>query len=91
MTFEELVSAIKEKGVTEATKKDIKAIIEAMFEVVKETVVDKKEEVRLSKYGKFMPYVSTKTVVRNPRTGETMSVKPKMKVKFKPFNTMIGE
>ncbi len=91
MTFEELVSAIKEKGVTEATKKDIKAIIEAMFEVVKETVVDKKEEVRLSKYGKFMPHVSTKTVARNPRTGETMSVKPKTKVKFKPFNTMIGE
>ena len=77
MTFEELVSAIKKKGVTKATKNDIKAIIKAMLEIVRETVVYKKEEVRLPKYGKFMPYVSTETVVRNSRTGETMSVKPK--------------
>lgn len=90
MTFEELVSAIKEKGVTEATKKDIKAIIEAMFEVVKETVVDKKEEVRVSKFGKFAPYTSSRTIARNPKTGDIVQIKPRTRVKFKPFNTMIG-
>ena len=64
------------------TQKDVQAVVDAGLDVIKNTVAS--EEVSFVGFGKFITSDKTERVMRNPRTGEQVTVPAKKSVKFKP-------
>lgn len=67
---------------TNMSKKDAKAFLEKMFEAVITNV--KKDEVQMPLIGKFVIVNRKERKGRNPKTGETITIKASKKLKFKP-------
>ena len=80
MNVKSLVKEISVK--TGFTQKDVQAVIDAELDVIKNTVIS--EEVSIVGFGKFVSADKPERVMRNPKTGEQVTVPSKKSVKFKP-------
>ena len=69
-------------GKTGFTQKDVQAVVDAGIDVIKNTVTS--EEVSLVGFGKFVTSDRAERVMRNPATGEQVTVPAKKSLKFKP-------
>ena len=69
-------------GKTGFTQKDVQAVVDAGVDVIKNTVAS--EEVSLVGFGKFVTSDRAERVMRNPATGEQVTVPAKKSLKFKP-------
>ncbi len=67
---------------TSVSKKDVKAIVDALVETVKEEV-KKDAEIRLIGFGTFKKVHREARKGRNPRTGETMDIAASDSLAFK--------
>lgn len=67
---------------TSVSKKDVKAIVDALVETVKEEV-KKDAEIRLIGFGTFKKVHREARKGRNPRTGETMDIAASDSLTFK--------
>lgn len=64
------------------TQKDVQAVVDSGLDVIKNTVTS--EEVSFVGFGKFVSTEKSERVMRNPRTGEQVTVPAKKSVRFKP-------
>jgi len=82
MTKAELIEAVaKEAG--DLTKANVQAVVDATFETIARVL---KEEKRFAVpgFGTFVVRARAGRTGRNPRTGETITIKPSKTVGFKP-------
>lgn len=81
MNKNELISAVAKA--TDFTKVDTKKVIEATFDVIKDSLVDG-NEIAITKFGTFKIDEVAERDARNPQTGEIIGKIPAHKVpKFK--------
>lgn len=80
MTKKELVAAMAEK--TEATKKTTEEALNALIEVIAETLGEG-EEVAIAGLGKFLVRERAARAGRNPQTGESITIEAKKAPAFK--------
>lgn len=80
MKKQELVSALAEK--TGLTKTDLNKVVDALPEVVKETCMDKGEEINLIGFGKFVRKVNPAHEGFNPLKREKIQVPEIHTLKF---------
>ena len=64
------------------TQKDVQTVVDTCLDVIKNTVTS--EEVSFVGFGKFISTEKAERVMRNPRTGEQVTVPAKKSVRFKP-------
>jgi len=82
MNKKELVDAIGAKVGKDITKKDVEAIVNAFTETVAD-VLKNGEKVQLVGFGTFEVAVREDREGRNPKTGETITIKGSKAPKFK--------
>lgn len=82
MKKEDLAGKLAEKGITK-TKKEGKAIIEGVFEVIAQELVNG-EEIAITGFGKFATRIAEARVGRNPKTGEAVDIPSRRVFKFIP-------
>lgn len=81
MNKTQLVEAVASKA--GSTQKDAKAILDAFFAVVGETVA-KNESIIVTGFGSFSVSERAARTGRNPSTGKEIQIPAKKVVKFKP-------
>jgi DNA-binding protein HU-beta len=81
MNKESLVSAVAAQF-EGATKKDVKVIVDEVFEQIKIAVASG-DQVKISGFGTFALAERASRVARNPRTGVEMNIPPFKAPKFK--------
>ncbi|MDO4462743.1 MAG: HU family DNA-binding protein [Bacteroidia bacterium] len=81
MNKTQLVEAVASKA--GSTQKDAKAVLDALFSVVGETVA-KSESIVITGFGTFGVSERAARTGHNPRTKETIEIPAKKVVKFKP-------
>lgn len=81
MNKSELISAVAEK--TELSKKDATSAVDAVFEVITETL-SKGEKVQLIGFGNFEVRARAARKGRNPQTGEEIDIPASNVPAFKP-------
>ncbi|QTA38378.1 HU family DNA-binding protein [Thermosipho ferrireducens] len=82
MSKKELVNAVAEK-VTGLKKKDIKVVVDAVFEAISEALA-KGEKVQLVDFGTFEVRKAAARTGVNPRTREKIKIPARKVPKFKP-------
>lgn len=85
MTKNELVEAIASN--TELTKTDVDKVINALTDVVTETLA-KGDKVAIKGFGNFEVRTRSERTGRNPRTGETMTIAASKSPAFKPSSAL---
>lgn len=85
MTKVELIRATAEKA--DATIKDTKVIVDALYDVIAETLVAG-ESITINGFGKYHTVTKDACVRRNPHTGESVNTPEKRYPKFKYSETM---
>lgn len=81
MNRSELVTLVAQQSQIEPTIVD--SVLDQTFELIALTLaVD--EEVALRGFGKFKPVHRSESSLRNPRTGESVSVGPRLSARFTP-------
>ena len=90
MNMTELVEKVAENcELPNVALKSVKHVIEeALAEIVAQ--LQKGEKVNLRNFGSFVVVTSGPRKTRNPRTGETLMVESRKRVKFKPSSSMKG-
>ena len=78
----ELIRKVSEE--TGKSQKDVKEILEKVEEVIKNTIVENKEEVKLNGFMMLKPEFKASRLVRNPKTNEKIMSKEHYVVKVKP-------
>lgn len=81
MTKADLVNLIFER--VGLPKTEIQKIVETVFETMKEALVEE-EILKISGFGVFTVRKKGKRVGRNPKTMETVEIKPRRVVTFRP-------
>ena len=79
MNQKDLFAAVQKK--TGSSLKDVKAVVEAFFEIVTKT--SKKEPVRTT-LGTFIVAKRAARMGRNPQTGEAIKIAASKKFRFRP-------
>lgn len=69
------------------SKAQTTVLFEEMFESIS-NILANGQDVSIPKFGKFQVSMQPERKARNPKTGETVMVPEKQKVKFKPSNTL---
>lgn len=69
------------------SKAQTQVVFEEMFDSIANLLANG-EDVSIPKFGKFQVSVQPERQARNPKTGETVTVPEKQKVKFKPSTTL---
>jgi len=72
------------------TQRDLEVLVTEAIACLKEIIV-KGEPIRLHKFGIFELYASKRRKGRNPQTGESISIPPRKKVKFRTSKTFADE
>lgn len=72
------------------TKDESKQAVEEVFSIIKESFLNE-EDVYIVGFGKFSLEQQKERPVRNPKTMESMMLKPFKKVKFKPSKKISDE
>ena len=85
MNKQELVGAVAE--LTGLAKNDAAKAVEAVFETIS-SELKRGGDVRLVGFGTFSVTKRKASTGRNPRTGETMTIKASSQPKFKPGKTL---
>ena len=85
MTKKDIVRSIAEK--LELTQQSTKEIVQKTFDAIIETLVAERR-IELRNFGIFEVKRRAARKARNPRTGETVAVKEKYVVSFKPGKVM---
>ena len=85
MVKKELVNMVSE--ITGITKKDTRDTIDAMLEVITESV-NNNEQVVLNKFGVFEPKITAARYARNMKTGEPMTTTPRKVIRFRMSNCL---
>lgn len=67
---------------TGLTKKEAFDLVETLFEVMKDTLVSR-EELKISRFGKFVVRQKENRRGRNPQTGEELLIEPHKVLSFK--------
>lgn len=81
MNKTEWVKAVAEKS--GYTEKDVKAVLEAGMNVIKEKTTKDKEPVQLIGFGTFAPKTRAARTGRNPQTGKAIKIPASDTVTFK--------
>ena len=84
MTKREIVKSVSES--TGFTQKDVTSVVDAVFETIASTVAN--EDVAITGFGKFATTERSARMMRNPSTGEQVSVPAKRVLKFKPAKSL---
>ena len=84
MTKREIVKSVSES--TGFTQKDVTSVVDAVFETIASTVAN--EDVAITGFGKFVTSERAARTMRNPLTGEQVSVPAKKVLKFKPAKSL---
>lgn len=67
------------------TRETVKEVTVAFVKALRDTLLEEgTEKIYLHKVGVFKRAISPERQARNPRTGETVTVPPKVKIRFKP-------
>ena len=69
------------------TKKELQNIVNSMFDIIAETVING-ETVKLSGFGNFSMVDKTARVGRNPQTDEALIISRRRVITFKPSNML---
>ena len=72
------------------TKKDINIVIDAIFETIKEHLLNKKS-IKISGFGSFEVKKRGRRIGRNPKTGEEKIIEARSVVVFKPSKLFKNE
>ena len=80
MNKKDLVRTVSEK--TGFTQKDVMTVVDSVVETIMNSVVN--EEINITGFGKFLAVERAGRIMRNPATGEQVTVPSKKSVKFKP-------
>ncbi|MFW6002320.1 MAG: HU family DNA-binding protein [archaeon] len=81
----ELINRLSEDLIM--SKAETEFVLEQMFNSISGMLQEGKT-LSIPRFGKFIVYQSEPRKARNPRTGETVDVPEKQKVKFKPSNIL---
>ncbi|HBU68978.1 MAG TPA: hypothetical protein DEE98_01195 [Elusimicrobia bacterium] len=65
-----------------STKKEARDAVEGVFSLLAKSL-SQGEKVVISGFGTFTPYISRAKKARNPKTGQTVHISPRKKVRFK--------
>ena len=84
MTKREIVKSVSES--TGFTQKDVLSVVDKVFETIASVVVN--EDVAITGFGKFATTERSARIMRNPSTGEQVSVPAKRILKFKPAKSL---
>lgn len=79
MNFKELVREVSQR--TNYTQKDIAVVVDNIIDIIENTVASG-EEVNLQGFGKFERIKRAPRDIKNPRTGEAMSIGEMFSVSF---------
>ena len=82
MNKNEMINKIQETVDFEVTKKDLAQIVDALTDVIKNTLASG-EKVAIAGFGSFESVERAERVLRNPRTGEEMTIPKSKAPKFK--------
>lgn len=67
------------------TRETVKEVTVAFVKALRDTLLEEgTEKIYLHKVGVFKRTITNERQARNPRTGETVTVPPKVKIRFKP-------
>jgi nucleoid DNA-binding protein len=80
MTKKELVKEISTN--TGFTQKDVMAVVDSAIDVITKTVSS--DEISITGFGKFFTTQRSERIMRNPSTGEQVTVPAKKSLKFRP-------
>ena len=84
MTKREIVKSVSES--TGFTQKDVLSVVDKVFETIASVVAN--EDVAITGFGKFATTERSARIMRNPSTGEQVSVPAKRILKFKPAKSL---
>lgn len=83
MVKTDLINKVSE--ITGITKKDTKDTIDAMLDVIVESI-NNDEKIVLNKFGVFEPRITAARYARNMQTGEPMTTTPRRVIRFRMSN-----
>jgi len=86
MTKADIIESVYEK-VGGFSKKEAAEIVEAVFEVIKETL-ENGEKIKISGFGNFIVREKNARVGRNPQTGEEITISARRVLTFKPSQVL---
>ncbi len=86
MTKADIVENVYDKlGVF--SKKESSAIVEAVFDVIKDTLADG-EKIKISGFGNFVVREKQERIGRNPKTGDQIKITARRVLTFKPSQVL---
>ena len=86
LTRAKMVEIVHQQGLG-YTKKELQNIVNSMFDIIAETVING-ETVQLSGFGNFSMVDKTARVGRNPQTDEALIISRRRVITFKPSNML---
>lgn len=87
MTRNELIRATAEKS--ETTIKNAKAVVDALFEVIENTLVSG-EDVKVTGFGTYYTILKEEHIGRNPSTNTAITIPERRYAKFKYSNAIFN-
>lgn len=88
MNKTDLIKSISTR--TDYTEKVCRNMVEALMAAMAEEL-DNGNGIVLQGFGSFSPWHQTERTGRNPRTGKTCTITPRISVKFKPGKLLLGK
>lgn len=89
LTKADIVAKVHEQNPGQP-KKDVVAIVETIFESIKE-VLAKGEKLKIARFGNFLVRNKKKRVGRNPQTGGQLEISARRVLSFKPSQLLKAE
>ncbi|ASZ09065.1 HU family DNA-binding protein [Mesoplasma chauliocola] len=85
ITKNELIDSIFSNPNNKMTKVKIKKIIDTMFELMKDNLIDENAEVWINNFAKFSTIVVKESIKNDLKTGELKTISAHKTIKFKPL------
>lgn len=86
MTKSELIQSIAND--TGQKVSQVKRTVEAFLRIASDTL-NEGDEVRFHNFGVLLPWLQTKRMARNPKTGTAVKITPRISVKFRPGKLLL--
>lgn len=80
MNKNDIINTVAKKTLT---TKQAKEIVDYIFEIIKDELINNSNKVVISNFGTFEPKITKNRIGRNPKTGETVEIPSKKTIKFK--------
>lgn len=85
MNRNQLIDTVRDK--VELSRKDVEVVVHELFFQLSESLKSG-ERVQIAEFGVFESSQLAARTVRNPKTGETVTAKPRRKVRFAPAKSL---